>query len=94
MERGIPADQQPLRWRIDKKLIGDLKQVEFRVKAHNAEGFGAYAYTEPEHEKNDANMQSNFLLWPLAGLLLFCFLIMAGCMAMFFVGEIFLQKIF
>lgn len=85
-ERGLPADQ-PLRWRIDKKLIGDLKDVEFRVRAYNAEGFGAYAYTEPEHDKEDQNMTHEFLLLPLVGLTIFLLLILGGCAVMLFIGE-------
>ncbi|KAI6223602.1 Fibronectin type-III domain-containing protein [Aphelenchoides fujianensis] len=63
-ERGLPADQQ-LRWRIDKNVISDLKHVEFRIRAYNAEGFGAYAYTEHKKENDEQSMSRDPLFWPL-----------------------------
>lgn len=63
--------------------------MEFRVKASNAEGFGDYAYTESEHEKEEQNMGNEFLLPMLVGISMFSLLVAGACMAMFFVGGFF-----
>ena len=85
-ERDLPADR-PLRWRIDSNVISDLKHVEFRVRAYNAEGFGAYAYTEPEHELLEHSMAERVLFWPLTALATFFLLLLASCGALYLAGE-------
>ncbi|KAI6223763.1 Tyrosine-protein kinase receptor [Aphelenchoides fujianensis] len=85
-ERGLPADQQ-LRWRIDKNVISDLKHVEFRIRAYNAEGFGAYAYTENKKEKDEQSMSRDPLFWPLFATILLFLLIIFLCMAMYLIAR-------
>ncbi|KAI6186999.1 Receptor protein-tyrosine kinase [Aphelenchoides besseyi] len=84
-ERGLPADQ-PLRWRIDKNVISDLKHVEFRVRAYNSEGFGSYAYTESARDHEEFMTQGP-LFWPLLASIMFFLLIISSCLAMYFIAR-------
>jgi hypothetical protein len=67
--------------------VDDLKLVEFRVKADNAEGFGAYGYSEPQHDPNEQRMSHDPLLWLLVVLVFICFLVTTACMTLFIIGK-------